>query len=56
MEVGPFRMDPLRPGELTLLDSGGWEEYSGIVFGARPSPSYAPFALCLAPVRARPPS
>lgn len=34
MEVGPFRMDPHNPGSLVLLEQGGWEEFSGIVFGA----------------------
>lgn len=37
MEVGPFRMDPLNPGNLKLLERGGWEEFSGIVFGSSPS-------------------
>lgn len=33
MEIGPFRMDPDKPGSLTLLDWGGWEEFAGVVFG-----------------------
>ncbi|CDZ97043.1 kex1 protein [Phaffia rhodozyma] len=36
MEVGPFRMDPSIPGSIKLLDYGGWEEFSGIVFIDQP--------------------
>lgn len=45
MENGPFRMSSSKPGDLTLLDWGGWEEFSGVVF----SESRPPRSSCRHP-------